>query len=321
MKKIKIGVAGAGSMGVNHIRIVSELNNIFQFMGIFDPNPATEAVAKKYDVKFYPSYEAMLDEIDAVIIASPSSFHYEMAVQAANKNVHALVEKPMAETVPDVTDMQRRFKEKQLILAVSCVERFSPVIQVISDIIKDEEIFAVEIHRCSPYDPRIFDVDVVSDLMIHDIDIVCNAIFNAEPISVEAYGMNTFSAGYVDYAHAVLTFPNNIRAFITSSRSTQDKIRSLCIHTRNAYIEADMLNKAITIKRGIQYVENAPNVSYKQFQLTEQIVVPNKEPLKEDIMNFGKAIIGEDVFLVEGEQVLRDMRTLDAIHLKLYTNL
>lgn len=318
MNKIKIGVAGAGKMGVNHIRIVSELNNLFQFMGIFDPNPETRAIAEQYDLRFYPSYESMLDDVDAVIIASPSSLHYQMALQAAEKNVHALVEKPMAETVSDVADMQKSFREKGLILAVSCVERFSPVIRVISELVKDEKILAVEVHRCSPYDPRIFDVDVVSDLMIHDIDIVCNAIFDAEPSNIDAYGLNEFSEGFVDYAHAVLSFSGDVRAFITSSRSTQDKIRTLCVHARDAYIEADMLNKTITVKRGIKYIEHAPHVSYKQYQLTEQIVVPNKEPLKEDILNFGLAVQGKDAFLVEGEQVLRDMRVLDAVHEKLY---
>ncbi len=318
MEKIKIGVAGAGKMGKNHIRIVSELSNMFQFMGIYDPDPETVSVADFYEVCFYPSYESMLKDVDAVIIASPSSMHYEMALQAAGENVHALVEKPMAETVADVITMQEAFKAKSLILAVSCVERYSPVIRVISELVKEEEILAVEVHRCSPYDPRIFDVDVVSDLMIHDIDIVCNAVFDAEPLAVDAYGRKAFSEEFVDYAHAVLTFSNSTRAFITSSRSTQDKIRTLCIHAKEAYIEADMLNKTVTVKRGVQYVENAPHVTYKQYNLTEQIVVPNKEPLKEDILNFGLALSGRTAFLVEGEQIIRDMRTLDAVHDKLY---
>lgn len=317
-KKIRFGVAGAGKMGVNHIRIVSELNSQFEFMGIFDPDPATKSIADRYGIRFYASYEEMLDEVEAVIIASPSSLHYKMALQAAEKGVHALVEKPMAETVEEVAAIQQAFREKNLVLAVSCVERFSPVIRVLSELVKEEEILAVEVHRCSPYDPRIFDVDVVSDLMIHDIDIVCNAIMDEEPSEIEAYGMNAFSASFADYAHAIMSFSNGVRAFITSSRSTQDKIRMLCIHAREAYIEADMLNKTITVKRGIRYVQDAPHISYKQYNLTEQIVVPNKEPLKEDIFNFGLAVAGEPAFLVEGEQVLRDMRTLDRVHKSIY---
>ena len=120
-QKIKIGVAGAGKMGVNHIRIVSELNNLFQFMGIYDPNPDTLSIAEQYGICFYPSYLAMLQNVEAVIIASPSSLHYEMALQAAENNVHALVEKPMAETVAEVIAMEKAFKTKNLILAVSCV--------------------------------------------------------------------------------------------------------------------------------------------------------------------------------------------------------
>ena len=316
--RIRIGVAGAGKMGVNHIRIVSELNSQFDFKGIYDPDPVTASIAEKYGVIFYASDEEMLEDIDAVIIASPSSLHYKMAIQAAASNVHALVEKPMAETVEEVLELQRVFNNNHLVLAVSCVERYSPVITALSEIVKSEEILAVEVHRCSPYDPRIFDVDVVSDLMIHDIDIVCNAILDSEPSEIVAYGKVVFSDHLVDYAHAVLSFKNSVRAFITSSRCTQDKIRTLCIHAKDAYIEADMLNKTIAVKRGIKYVEDAPHVSYKQYNLLEQIVVPNKEPLKEDIYHFGMAAAGKSAFLVEGKQVVRDMRVLDAVHKELY---
>ena len=312
--RVKIGVAGAGNMGANHIRIVSELNNLFDFKGIYDPNNNTSVLAEKFGVRFYPSYELMLEDIDAIIIASPTSLHFEMALKAAKHKVHALVEKPMAETVGDVQHLQQVFEDQNLKLAVSCVERYSPVIQVLSEILKQEEILAVEVHRCSPYDPRIYDADVVSDLMIHDIDIVCNAVFNKDPLKVEAFGRNAFSEKYVDYAHAVLTFDNDVRAFITSSRCTQDKIRMLSIHAKDAFIEADMLNKTISVKRGIKYIDNIPKASYRQYNLMEQIVVPNKEPLKEDILSFGMAVSGDEAFIVEKEQIIRDMKVIDQIH-------
>ena len=318
MKKIRIGVAGAGKMGVNHIRIVSELSHMFDFIGIYDPDPEKKQIAEKYDVAFYPSYEKLLADIDAVIIASPTSFHYDMALKAAEYRVNSLVEKPMAETVDDIMKMQKTFKEKGLILAVSCVERYSPVIRTLKDVVKEEKILAVEVHRCSPYDPRIFDVDVVSDLMIHDVDIVVNDIFGKMPAQIEAYGTNTFSDHFADYAHAILTFNNQVRAYITSSRSTQDKIRTICIHTRDAYIEADMLNKTLVVKRGVKYMDGSDHVSYRQYNVTEQIVLPNQEPLKEDIICFGRAVGGEDVFLVADEQVIRDMQVLDQVHKAIY---
>ncbi len=316
-----MGVAGAGSMGSNHIRIVSELSSQFEFMGIFDPDLSRKKLADYYNVSFYPSYEALLEDVDAVIIASPSSLHYKMALQAAEKGVHSLVEKPMAETVEEVIDLQRAFRAKNLVLAVSCVERFSPVIRVLSDLLKEEDLIAVEVHRCSPYDPRIFDVDVVSDLMIHDIDIVLNDIFCSEPLSLEASGIRVFSDAFADYAHAVLHFPSGACAFITASRSTQDKIRTICIHSRDSYIEADMLNKTLVIKRGLKYGKGSESVHYKQYNLTEQIVLPNKEPLKEDIKNFGLAVAGDESFLVEGEQIIRDMKVLDSIHRSIYSAL
>lgn len=311
-------MAGAGKMGVNHIRIASELNNQFDLIGIFDPDPGTAGIARRHDVRFFDTYEDLLSAVEAVIIASPSSLHHDMALQAAACNIHALVEKPMAETVEEVLEIQNEFNARGLVLAVSCVERFSPVIRALSEFVKEEEIIAIEIHRCSPYDPRIFDVDVVSDLMIHDIDIVLNAIMEQEPLEVDAFGTKVFSDRFADYAHTIFTFQGNVRAFITASRCTQDKIRTVCIHAKNAYIEADMLNKTVVIKRGMRYAQEFEHISYKQFNMTEQIVLPNIEPLKEDIRNFGLAISGENGFLVAGEQIVRDMRTMDRIHSKIY---
>lgn len=316
--RIKIGVAGAGSMGANHIRIVSELNSIFDFVGIFDPNTDKISVAEKYGVLFFNSYEEMLENVDAVIIASPTSLHYSMAMKAAEKDVCALVEKPMTENLDEAQNLIDAFNNKGLTLGVSYVERFNPVIDVLKSVIKNEEIVSIEVHRCSPYDNRIFDVDVITDLMCHDVDLITNAILDETPISVDAIGRKFFTDRFADYSQSILKFNSGVIAFDTASRCTQDKIRTFIIHAKAAYIEADMLNRTLTIKRRIKYEKASDDVNYVQSAIIEQINVPNKEPLKEDLINFGNSLMGKDKLRITGEHILRSMKTLDEIHNVVY---
>lgn len=317
-RRVKIGVAGAGSMGSCHIRILSEQSGVFDLVGIFDPDPAKKEIADRYNTKFFGSYEEMLSEVEAVVIASPSSMHYEMSLIAADHGVHALMEKPIAETVEQAEEMLRVFREKNLLISVSYVERYSPVIRALQDVLEDEDIVAIEVHRCSPYDPRIFDVDVISDLMIHDVDLVVDAIMDSMPCEIDAVGRKAFTDKFADYAQSTMRFENGVLGFITSSRSTQDKIRMLCVHTREAYIEADMLNKTLTVKRRVQYDEGK-NMHYRQSSLIESIVVPNKEPLKEDLLNFGRAVLGKEALIITHEHIIRSMKVLDKVHQVVYS--
>jgi len=311
-EKLRIGVAGAGSMGANHIRILSEQSGIFDLVGIFDPNPERQFIAEKYDVTYFESYEQMLSQVDAVVIASPSSLHYDMALVAAEHGVHALIEKPIAENVEQARHIISIFKEKNLVLSVSYVERYSPVIRAVQEVLKSEEIISIEVHRCSPYDKRIFDVDVISDLMIHDVDIVVNALMDSTPVTIDAWGRNAFSENFIDYAQSTMRFENGVLAFITSSRTTQDKIRLLAIHAKEAYIEADMMNKTLVVKRSTQYAEGK-HISYRQSSIIERIVVPNQEPLKEDLLNFGKAVLHREELIIKPEHVIRSMEVLDTV--------
>lgn len=317
-KRLKIGVAGAGSMGANHIRILSEQNSIFDLVGIFDPNLSKKSIADKYGVRFFDSYEQLLKEVDALVLASPTSTHFDMAIMAASFGVNTLVEKPIAESVEQAEKIIETFRRAGLVLGVSYVERYSPVIRALQDLIANEEIIAIEAHRCSPFDKRIFDVDVVSDLMCHDVDIIVNAIMGEMPEKITAKGRKAFTDSFADYAQAVLEFKNGVLAFDTASRSTQDKIRLLAIHAREAYIEADMLHKTLVVKRGIKYKEDRPNMFYSQSSTIEQIVLPNQEPLKEDLLNFGRAVLYGEPLLIQPEQIIRSMKVLDAVHNEIY---
>lgn len=319
-KRVRVGVAGAGKMGQNHIRVLNELNNIFELVGIYDPDTSKSSIAEKYGVKYFRDYTELLKSVDAVTLPCPTSLHKEMALSAANMGVHALVEKPMAETMDDAAEIYRAFCRKNLRLTVGYVERFNPVVQAIADIVKDMEIVAVEVHRCSPFDSRIYDVDVVTDLMIHDLDIVLNALNLGKIKKCSAIGKKVYTTQFADYASATLSFENGVIATITTSRSTEDKIRKLCIHAKGAYIEGDLLNRTLLIKRGTNYLEDvrAASIKYKQSSITEQVVLPNIEPLKVEMSSFGMAIVDCIDPVVRAEQVIETMGVLDTIKKNIY---
>lgn len=319
-KKIRIGVAGAGKMGQNHIRVLSELNSVFDLVGFYDPDESKSDIAKIYGVKHFNSYEEMLRAVEAVTLPCPTSLHKNMALKAARFGKHTLIEKPMAETLDDAKEIASAFSENGLKLTVGYVERFNPVVKALADIVQDMEIVAVEAHRCSPFDSRIYDVDVVADLMIHDLDIVMNAIGLGVPEKVVAIGKKVHTSVFADYAQATVSFKDGVIASVTTSRSTEDKIRTICVHAKGAYIEGDLLNRTLLVKRGTSYLENvrAASIKYMQSNITEQIVLPNVEPLKEEMLAFGKAIDGEEPPEVDVEQVLQTMGVLDEVEKVIY---
>lgn len=203
---VKIGVIGAGKMGQNHLRILSEMNGLFDLVGFYDSDEEKSSLADVYGTKFYRNDEELLSVCDAVTIACPTTLHKEMALRAADMEVHALIEKPIAESFLDAAMIIDKFDEHNLKLTVGYVERFNPVIRTLADILKDMEVVAIEVHRCSPYDPRIYDVDVISDLMIHDIDIIVNALMDDEPKEVTATSRIVYTGKFADYANASLSF-------------------------------------------------------------------------------------------------------------------
>ncbi len=317
---IKIGVAGVGNMGANHVRVLSELSDEFELVGIYDVLTEKRKIASRYGIKFFDSYEDMLEEVEAVSIVCPTSMHKELALKAANKGVHALIEKPIAETAEDAIDILAAFETRGLKMTVGQVERFNPVVRAISDLTRKLDVIAVELHRCNPYDPRIFDVDVIADLMIHDIDIAANAIGGGKVKSLAASGRKVYSEDFIDYAQAVMTKEDGTVVSITASRCTEEKIRKLVVHAKEQYIVGDLVNKTLFVRKSISYDEKDANeyVDFKQSNALEQIVLRKIEPLKEEIASFGRAVNGTEEMMVTGQQILKDMNIMASIRGQVY---
>lgn len=291
-RPIKIGVIGTGNMGRNHVRILNEESSLFELVGLFDENTETaNNLSQAFNIRAAKSTDELMDMVEAVVIALPSSLHIDMALCTAKKGLHALVEKPLALNLADSKQICDAYAAAGKVLMVGHVERYNPVIIELQKILKDEQIIAIEAHRCSPYDGRISDADVISDLMIHDIDILCNCLLDGEITNLQAQGKNIVSNGKLDYVQTIFNLDDGVMASITASRITEDKIRTVNIHTHSAFIRADLLTRTLQITRRTNYtLDTGYTPTYRQENIIERVMVPMFEPLKKELSTFAQCI-------------------------------
>lgn len=303
MKILKVGVIGTGNMGRNHVRNYLQEVGRFELVGVYDIDyELAIKVAKQYGTTAYKDIDDLLDAVEAVSIVVPSSLHREVATRVVNKNVHALIEKPLALNSEDAKEITEMFENRNLILQVGHIERFNPVVVEMEKILKKDEVFFVEIHRYSPFSGsgRITDTSVVEDLMIHDIDLASLIMEPLEVLDVKANG-ESISSSMIDFATAMLSFGNNVHAIINSSRVSQTKERLIEIHSKNDYIVADLLTKTLTITKNTNMVvDGMDNSTYKQDGVMQKIFVPLIEPLHQELLSFYESVVNDAPVKVTG---------------------
>jgi predicted dehydrogenase len=310
MNQLKIGVIGTGHMGGNHVRNISEERR-FEFVGIYDKDgEQAEKIANRYSVKKFDDMDMLLDSVDAVVVSVPSFLHKEVALKAAAHKVHALIEKPLALNCEDAELITDTFAKENLKLAVGHVERFNPVFMELCKLVQSDQIFFVEAHRYSPFSGsgRITDTSVIEDLMIHDIDLVCELMNPFTAISVEGTGEQVKS-NKIDFATGILKFEGNAHAIINASRVAQNKERMLTIHTVDSCISADLLSHTLSISKNSDLVVDGANSnSYKQDGLVQRIFVPMQEPLRAELIAFYNSVVNDAPVAVDGKAGTRAIR-------------
>lgn len=287
MEKLRIGVIGAGSMGRNHVRILSAEKKSCEFVGFYDADEKrAQEVSRQFSARAFPSAQALMEQVDALTVAAPSSKHKDIAIEAARHGLHALVEKPLALTAEDAGEISAAFAAAGRILMVGHVERYNPVVTELCKLVRHEKIVALEVRRYSPYNGRISDADVVQDLMIHDIDLVCNVLMQDEPRGVYTVGEITRS-GKLDFVHSLMQFDSGVAASLGASRITESKVREIAIHTDRSYILADLLNRSLSVMRNTNLVIDEGKASaYRQDSVIQRVFVPMVEPLHMELMDF-----------------------------------
>ena len=287
MKRLKVAVIGAGALGSVHARIYSSLKDI-ELIAICDTDRKRLAsISKELRVEGIRNYQKLLDRVDAATIAVPTKDHHKIAKDFLNKGIHLLIEKPITRTVEEADELLHIAERKNLTLAVGHVERFNSAVEAILKLKGD--IKFVECHRLGPFSPRVKDVGVVLDLMIHDIDIILWLIKSSIK-SIEAVGVNVLTR-HEDIANARITFKNGAVCNITASRVTANAVRKIRMFQPNAYISLDYIKQDAHI-----YTKRLGKI------VSRQIDIQKENSLKKEIVSFLDCISSNKKPLASGKE-------------------
>lgn len=311
---VRLGVIGVGNMGQHHTRVLSMLKDV-ELVGISDTSLERGVdTAGKYQIHFFEDYHDLLPLVDAVCIAVPTRLHHEVGMKCLHSGIHVLIEKPIAASIEEAESLVNAAADSHRILQVGHIERFNPAFQELSNVLKTEDVLAIEAHRMSPYSNRANDVSVVLDLMIHDIDLLLELV--GSPVSrLTASGSHSAASGHLDYVTATLGFANGVIATLTASKVTHCKIRRIVAHCRNSLTEADFLNHEILIHRQTtaNCSTNYGQVLYRQDGLIEKVYTSNIEPLHAELEHFVSCVRGGNQPSVGGQQALKALRLASVI--------
>ncbi len=235
-QSLRVGVIGVGHLGRHHARIYSTLASV-NIVGISDTNAVRgQAIADEFNVVFYPDLEHLLSLVDAVSVAVPTSVHFPVVESCLNQECHVLVEKPITNDEQEGEILVQLAKDKGKILQVGHVERFNPILDKVRPFIHEPGF--IECHRLSPFQPRGTDVDVVRDLMIHDLDLILSLGLGPTK-HIEARGMPVFTE-HPDIANVRILFEAGCLVNLTSSRISTGRLRKIRIYQRDCYISVDL---------------------------------------------------------------------------------
>lgn len=242
MTGIRAGVAGVGHLGSHHARVWSRVAGVASVTA-YDPDPAARerALASHPGLAFAESYEALVDRVDVLSIAAPTPAHALLALTALDAGRDVLVEKPMASTPEEAEAMLEAARRARRALLVGQIERFNPAVRAALPHLANPRF--IEAHRLAPPVPRGIDVDVVLDLMIHDLDLALLA--TRSPIAeLHAVGVPVLT-DKVDIANARLVFASGCVANLTASRISREKVRKIRFFDRASYLSIDCMNRSV----------------------------------------------------------------------------
>lgn len=308
MSKLLVGVIGTGVMGERHCRVYAGMPEV-TLVGIHDQmRERALTIARRYDSRYFSLLDDLLAQVDAISIATPTPTHAAIACAALERGVHVLIEKPVAHTLEQAAEIAAAAERSGRIVQVGHIERFNPTYTELHNVLADMRPLAITMRRLSPFMTSATDVDVVCDLMIHDLDLALN-LGGGLPDQVQAVGRRLHDHG-ADHVVATLSFATGPMVTLMASRITEQKVRDIAVTTDEAYVEADLLAKSIAIHHRTipQYLQGATNVKYRQESLVERIMVPASEPLLMELKHF-VASVREDrqplVGLTEGIEALK----------------
>ncbi|MEW8008193.1 MAG: Gfo/Idh/MocA family oxidoreductase [Candidatus Thiodiazotropha endolucinida] len=301
MDKIRTAVIGVGYLGRYHAQKYAALDDS-ELVAVVDIDPDTAAnVAKECDTEALTDYHELLDRVDAVSVVVPTQLHHQVATEFLDSGIHVLLEKPITVTVAEADALIEIARRKQRVLQVGHLERFNSAVLALEGVLKDPQF--IESHRLAPFTLRGTDVNVVLDLMIHDIDIIQNLV--GSPIaSIDAKGGAVLTQEY-DIANARIKFENGCVANVTASRVSLKPQRKMRIFQPDAYISIDFQDKILSIHRKgeKEIFPGIPEI------ISEESVFANSDAIMAEIRAFLDAIRNNSIPPVTGEDGREALKT------------
>ena len=300
---LRIGVVGVGHLGRHHARILSSLPGA-DLVAVVDTNRArAEEIAAASHTRALFDAADLAGHVDAVTIAVPTEIHRDIALPFLSAGVPVLVEKPMARSLAEADAMIEASAKAGAILAVGHTERFNPAVAAARPLLTDPRF--IEGHRLGTFPERSLDIDVVFDLMIHDLDVVLS-IVPSEVESIEAVGVPVLT-GRVDIANARLRFANGCIVNLTASRISRDRVRKIRFFQPAAYLSIDYAAQKVELWRLVRGESGVPAIE------GGDVDVVNEEPLKRELADFIEAVALRRRPMVDGEAGRRALALAEAI--------
>ena len=294
---------GVGHLGRHHARILSQMPDV-ELVAVVDTDASrAEVVGSETGARAETDGARLLGAVDAVTVAVPTGFHHPMAVPFLKAGVAVLVEKPIAASLAQADSMIAVSAETETILAVGHSERYNPAVTTAITLVAQPRF--IEVHRLGTFPARGLDVDVVFDLMIHDIDVVLT-IVGAEPVSIEAIGVPVLT-DRIDIANARLRFENGCIANLTASRISRDRVRKLRFFQHHAYVSVDCATQQVEAFRVTRHAGQEPTID------GGRVTVPEAEPLELELRDFVNTVRTGSVPMVDGAAGRRALAVAERI--------
>ena len=276
---IKVGVVGVGRFGRHHARVYHDLPEA-ELVGVYDVDGSRASeVAAEFHCRRFSHLEEMFGQVDAVSVAVPTSYHAEIGQKLMAASIDVLVEKPMARNAPEAESLIASAQNHGRILQIGHLERFNPAVQAARTIVSSPLFF--EVHRMSVFSARSLEVDVVLDLMIHDLDIVLSLV-NSCPEEIRGVGLAVLTPR-IDIANVRICFQNGCVANFTASRVSTERIRKLRWFQPHEYVSVDYARQEAAVTT-VDLSGAQPSLSYRR------LVTLPEEPLRLQLLDFLKNV-------------------------------
>jgi predicted dehydrogenase len=300
---LRVAVIGVGHLGKHHARLLAQIDGATLAAVVDLDRDRAAAAADAASARVSTDYRELFGHVDAVTIAVPTEGHHDIALAFLERGVSVLVEKPMTRTLAEADALIAAAAASGATLAVGHTERYNPAIATVMPFVTTPRF--IEVHRLGVFPDRSLDIDVVFDLMIHDLDIIL-ALVKADPVSIEAVGVPVLTDKF-DIANARLRFATGCIANVTASRISKERVRKIRFFQPDAYVSIDYAEQEVEGYRLLRRDGERPQIQGGKLPVTRE------EPLKRELADFVRAVRDNRRPLVSGDDGLRALKLAQAI--------